>query len=361
MANMEASPERCNACDKESLEAQVKALKDLIEVAKAVVSTLDLDTVLQAIMTSAMRFAGTPAGSVALYDDKKQELNLHVHSGLTSTFVKNERWEVKPGGLTEKVLHAGEIFFVEDIQDSPEFITNTLILEEGIKSLICVPLAVHKRVVGVLYLDDFVPREFDREKMRLLSVLASFAAMAIYNATLHNRTKLMAITDALTGLYNHRYFKQIFAQEMVRAKRYMKSLSIILLDIDDFKKYNDTFGHANGDVLLTSIGEIIMKTIRSVDYAFRYGGEEFALILPETKLASAVHVAERLRERIERETTESLKDVCGSGVTVSVGVATYPDNGNQRKDLFAIADGLLYKAKEFGKNKVYYITEDDRE
>ena len=360
MDNMVFPAERCDACDKESLEAQVKALKDLIEVAKAVVSTLDLDTVLQAIMTSAMRFAGTPAGSVALYDDKKQELNLHVHSGLTSTFVKNERWEVKPGGLTEKVLSAGEIFYVEDIRDS-EFITNTLILEEGIKSLICIPLAVHKRVVGVLYLDDFSPRQFDREKMRLLSVLASFAAMAIYNATLHNRTKLMAITDALTGLYNHRYFKQIFAQEMVRAKRYMKSLSIILLDIDNFKKYNDTFGHANGDVLLTSIGDIILKTIRSVDYAFRYGGEEFALILPETKLPSAVHVAERLRERIERETAELLTDVCGSGVTVSAGVATYPDNGNQRKDLFAIADGLLYKAKELGKNKVYFITEDDRE
>src|SRR3954464_15697280 len=107
---------QCDSCSKESLESQVKALKDLIEVAKAVVSTLDLDTVLQAILTSAMGFAETPAGSVALYYDSKRELSLHAHSGLTADFVKMERWEVNPGGLTEQVLKAGEIFFVEDTE-----------------------------------------------------------------------------------------------------------------------------------------------------------------------------------------------------------------------------------------------------
>ena len=148
----------------ESLESQVKALKDLIEVAKAVVSTLELDTVLQAILTSAMGFAETPAGSVALYCDVRRELSLHAHSGLTADFVKTERWVLSPGGLTEQVLRAGEIFYIEDTEQTA-FFNNPIALNEGIRSLVCVPLICRQRVVGILYLDDFVPRRFDREKL----------------------------------------------------------------------------------------------------------------------------------------------------------------------------------------------------
>lgn len=346
----------CEACDREHLEAQVKALKDLIEVAKAVVSTLDLDTVLQAILTSAMRFADTPAGSVALYDDKKMELTLHAHAGLTADFVKRERWDVTAGGLTEQVLLAGDIMFVENTEDTAYF-NNPIALNEGIRSLICVPLLVHGRVVGVLYLDDFKPRQFDREKMKLLDILASFAAMAIYNAKLHNRTKLMAITDALTGLHNHRYFQQVFSQELGRAKRYQKPLSIVLLDVDDFKSFNDRYGHANGDQVLAVIGEIISTTLRRVDFAFRYGGEEFVVLLPEARLESALQVAERLRERIEKETAAMLADIADHGVTVSVGVGCFPDDGVRKDELFKKVDSLLYKAKELGKNKVYFVKE----
>ncbi|HBA89373.1 MAG TPA: GGDEF domain-containing protein [Geobacter sp.] len=342
----------CNS-QKESLESQVKALKDLIEVAKAVVSTLDLDTVLQAILNSAMGFAQTPAGSVALYFDAKRELSLHAHSGLTADFVKKERWEVTPGGLTERVLTAGEIFFIEDTQTTP-FFNNPVALKEGIRSLVCVPLVFQGRIVGILYLDDFIPREFDREKLNLLSILASFAAMAIHNATLHKRTKLMAITDALTGLHNHRYFKQYFRQEMGRAKRYHKPFSIIMMDVDDFKSFNDSFGHPAGDQLLANMGEVIMQTIRGVDVAFRYGGEEFIVLLPETSLDKAILAAERLRESVQVNTAKKLLSGVTRGVTVSIGVASYPENADKMDELFHIVDSLLYLAKRCGKNKVYH-------
>src|SRR6266702_4330058 len=121
------------SCNKESLESQIKALNDLIAVAKAVVSTLDLDTVLQAILTSAMGFAEMPAGSVALYDDRTQELNLHAHSGLSADFIKLERWKLIPGGLTDKALSAGEIFFIEDTALA-DFFSNPIVLKEGIRS-----------------------------------------------------------------------------------------------------------------------------------------------------------------------------------------------------------------------------------
>lgn len=345
--------EQCNQCEKALLESQVRALEELIEVARAVVSTLDLDTLLQAILNSAMHFADAPAGSIALYDDTRAELSLHAHAGLTADFIKHERWELKPGGLTEQVLQAGEILFVEDTEQT-SFFRNPLALNEGIRSLICIPLCVHDQIVGVLYLDDFVPRKFDRGKMKLLSVLASFAAMAIDNAKLHNRTKLMAITDALTGLHNHRYFQQVFRQEMERAKRYEKPLAFIFLDVDDFKKYNDRHGHFKGDQVLVAIGDIIGRTLRRVDFAFRYGGEEFAVLLPESGPDSALQVAERLRIAIAAETASILAESGGGGVTVSIGVACYPSNGLERDDLFNTADGLLYRAKKLGKNRVYF-------
>jgi len=343
----------CDDCNKEGLESQVKGLKDLIEVAKAVVSTLDLDTVLQAILTSAMGFAQTPAGSVALYHDAKRELSLHAHSGLTADFVKNERWSVTSGGLTDQVLRAGEIFFVEDTEKT-SFFNNPIALNEGIRSLVCVPLVFQNRIMGILYLDDFMPRQFDHEKLNLLSILASFAAMAIHNATLHKRTKLMAITDSLTGLHNHRYFKQYSKQEMVRAKRYHKPFSIIMMDVDDFKSYNDSFGHATGDTLLGLVGAIILRTIRGVDVAFRYGGEEFIVLLPETRLDRAILAAERLREAVQIGTARNPAGKASRGVTVSIGVASYPDNADKMDELFNIVDSLLYQAKRNGKNKVHH-------
>jgi len=338
---------------REALESQVRGLKDLIEVAKAVVSTLDLDTVLQAILTSAMGIAETPAGSVALFDDAKRELALHAHAGLSAAFVRTERWRVQPGGLTDQVLGGGEIFIIEETR-SATFFNNPIALNEGIRSLVCVPLVFQSRILGILYLDDFAPRQFDREKLNLLAILASFAAMAIHNATLHKRTKLMAITDALTGLHNHRYFKTYFRREMGRAQRYHKPFSIIMMDVDDFKSFNDSFGHAVGDRILQVLGEVIMETVRGVDVAFRYGGEEFIVLLPETRLDKAILAAERLREAVQTGTTGRLTGPAGAGVTVSIGVASYPENADKTDELFNIVDSLLYRAKRCGKNKVYH-------
>jgi diguanylate cyclase (GGDEF)-like protein len=302
-------------------------------------------------MESAMHYAETPAGSVALYDSKKRELALHAHRGLSAEFIKIERWTVTPGGLTEQIINSGEIFIVSDTHDT-SFFHNPLAIHEGIRSLICVPLIFQHDIVGILYLDDFVARDFDRNKLDLLSILASFAALAIHNARLHNKTKMMAITDFLTGLYNHRYFQQIFSQELGRAKRYAKVMSLVILDIDDFKMFNDTYGHSIGDKVLIAIGEIITKSLRKVDFAFRYGGEEFVMIMPETSLENAILVTERLRERIARDASASVPEANGAVITISAGVACFPENGTSREDLFSLMDEYLYKAKSMGKNIV---------
>jgi diguanylate cyclase (GGDEF)-like protein len=262
---------------------------------------------------------------------------------------------VTPGGLTEQILNSGEIFIVSDTEQSP-FFHNPVAVKEGIRSLICVPLLFQNDIVGILYLDDFIPRDFDRNKLELLSILASFAALAIHNARLHNKTKMMAITDFLTGLFNHRYFQQIFSQELGRAKRYSKLMSLIILDIDNFKKFNDTYGHAVGDKVLVAIGDIVARSLRKVDYAFRYGGEEFVVILPETALEQAIRTAERLRERIADEACLAVTEAGDTRITVSAGVACYPENGTNREDLFTLMDKYLYHAKSMGKNRVCYAT-----
>jgi diguanylate cyclase (GGDEF)-like protein len=331
------------------LQEQVRALNDLIDVARASVSTIDLDSLLKAILESAMHFTGLPAGSVALYNNRTGDLTLRAHSGLSPDFVFHDSWAVTPGGLTDQLLRHDEILFIEDTEQV-DFFKNPLAVSEGIRSLICIPLVTKGSIHGVLYLDDFMPRTFDKDRMKLISVLASFAAMAIENAKLHHETCQMAITDALTGLYNRRYFEQELPQELERAHRYEQTFGLLMIDVDNFKMFNDTYGHPMGDRVLATIATTIKKALRTVDFAFRYGGEELTVILPETSRKSACQVAERIREQVVTDTIKLMGAVLKTPITVSVGVACYPFDGEDAVTLVTRADDLLYQAKAAGKN-----------
>jgi len=336
-----------------SLDQRVKGLQGILNVAQVVVSSLDLDEVLDNILHSAMAIMGIPAGSIALYDAGSAQLELHAHAGLSDEFVKHDRWKVETGGLTKEILDRGELFVVNDTEQAA-FFNNPLAVNEGIRSLIAAPLKIHKRTIGILYLDDFQPREFAEEKLELLSILTSFASMSVNHARLHERTLQLACTDGLTGLYNHRQFKKMFIEEVARAKRYGKPLSIILLDVDDFKKFNDTYGHPNGDIVLQEMATMLKELLRDCDYVFRYGGEEFVALLPETPISDAINVAERIRIFVETESPRFLTQVTKThGVTVSVGVAGLPEDGQTTETLLKKVDDLMYQAKHKGKNAVY--------
>jgi diguanylate cyclase (GGDEF)-like protein len=338
----------------ELLERELKGLMDLLSVAQVVVSSLDLDEVLQNILLSAMTIMDMPAGTIALFDESTGKLQLHAHAGLSEKFTAHSCWTVKSGGLTYEILDRGEPFVIEDTGQAG-FFNNPLAIEEGILSLIAVPLKMQRKTVGVLYVDDFVPRVFPRERLELLSILGSFATMSIDNARLYQRTQEMACTDGLTGLYNHRQFKKMFSEEIARADRYNKPMSIILFDVDDFKKFNDTYGHPNGDIVLQKMATLLHELLRDCDMIFRYGGEEFVALLPETDFAAALHVAERIRIFIETESTCFLDRITAShGITVSVGVASFPEDGDSTGGLFKTVDDLMYEAKRKGKNQVHY-------
>ena len=341
------------------IQEELKDLKDVLSVAQVVVSSLELDEVLRNILYSAMAVMDMPAGSVALYDEPLGQLSLHAHVGLSENFLQRFRWPVKEGSLIHHVLDEGELFIVEDVQGGGFCCGDALVLQEGIRSLVAVPLKIQNKVVGLICLDDFAPRQFAPNRLKVLSILASFAAMSIDNACLHQRTQHLAVTDGLTGLYNHRQFRLMLKDELMRARRYGKPMTLLMFDVDNFKAFNDRHGHLKGDRALVAVAEILRSAMRESDMVFRYGGEEFVAILPETAIDVALTAAERARREIEEKSPHYLNGELPQGVTVSVGVATYPRDGQDRDALLQVADTLLYQAKREGKNRVYHRHDKD--
>lgn len=340
--------------DQRRIEEELREMREILSVAQVVVSSLDLDEVLHVILSSAMAIMEIPAGSIALYDESISSVHLRVHEGLSEKFTKKNRWLVKEGGLTHHILEQGEPFVVEDTGKT-DFFNNPLAVGEGIRSLIAVPLKIQDKIVGILYVDDFKPRVYNEQRLHVLSILASFASMSINNAQLYAETQKLACTDGLTTLYNHRQFKLLLKEEMSRASRYSKKMSMIMFDIDNFKTFNDRYGHPAGDKVLAAIGCIMKQTLRDCDLPFRYGGEEFVAILPETGITSAVTAANRIAESIRENSPRFLADVDPEHVvTVSIGVASYPRDGKDEVSLLHIVDDMLYRAKRLGKDRVCF-------
>ncbi len=199
---------------------------------------------------------------------------------------------------------------------------------------------------------DYVTKPFDEGEL-VTRVNIQLRLKQLYEALQEKNRRLqeLANRDGLTGLYNHRYFHEHLSKDFLRAKRYHESLSCILLDIDYFKKFNDTYGHQTGDIVLRALGQVIKNSIRDSDFAARYGGEEFAIVLYYTDGPAAVQVAERLRHMVEHCDVRDKDNVLH--VTISLGVATFPhEQIRNHKQLVEYADKALYKAKENGRNRV---------
>jgi len=221
--------------------------------------------------------------------------------------------------------------------------------------LLCIPLKAKDNILGVINVADKVnPAQeniFTEEDMRFLAIICNYAAIALENALLYGEVKNLAITDGLTGLYNHRYFQKNINSEVTRVRRYLRPLSLMMFDIDFFKNFNDTYGHPMGDLVLKEISKAIKKNVRKVDIACRYGGEEFAVILPETKIKDTILVAEKIRSSVEKIRFNTGRGIKKEKVTISGGVAQFK-SGMTKVDFIRCADDSLYKAKTEGKNKI---------
>jgi diguanylate cyclase (GGDEF)-like protein len=213
-----------------------------------------------------------------------------------------------------------------------------------------ISLRAHDTIQGVLGIGTRTQRQFTPAELDRLTASSHLAAMALENARLYARIQTMALTDGLTGLYNYRHFFDELHREMARARRHDIPLSLLILDIDHFKKFNDTFGHVQGDEVLRMVARTLWENIRGSDLAARYGGEEFAAILPGAGPTQARRVAERIRRRIMQTVFHS-----DTQITVSIGVAslgTGRDTEESPRSFAHRADQALYRAKQTGRNRV---------
>lgn len=261
-------------------------------------------------------------------------------------------------GITGKCAQEKRIINIGDVTKCDYYIPSGI---HGIKSEIALPITFKDELLGVLTIESKIKNAFGKEDEKILSLLCSQVAVTLKNAQMYRELEISSITDPLTGVFNQRYFYHKLHTEIARAKRYKRPLSLIILDFDDFKKINDTYGHLVGDKVLKEAAKLIKDNIRGckneiyrdcdVDTIARYGGEEFAIILPETPLEKAFIVGERLRKMLEEELSSLIKINGKLKITASFGVASYMDE-ESLEDFVRRADSALYEAKRQGKNKV---------
>jgi diguanylate cyclase (GGDEF)-like protein/PAS domain S-box-containing protein len=262
-----------------------------------------------------------------------------VISNASQFFTPNECW----------ALRRGQVHWVDNANCNvpcKHVHHNSCITES-----LCVPMMAQGEAMGVLHLSSQVQGKLNTAKQNLATTVAEHIALALANMKLHAAIQYQSVRDPLTGLFNRRYLEESLEREFARAERLQQALSIIMLDVDHFKQFNDTFGHNAGDIVLRELGAFLQKQIRNSDIACRYGGEEITLILPETPTEVAKSRAEAIREGVKHLLVEHHSQVFGA-LTVSLGVATFPEHGKTPEVAIAAADAALYRAKKEGRDRV---------
>lgn len=331
-------------------DRQSDELKIFHDVAKALTSSLDLDTVLQTILEKIAAYFKPDSWALLLQDEQSQELYYTVAVGPGCDRVNALRLTTGES-LPRSVVENGEPLVVSDIGRDPRIdqATRGEFFAENC-SVLAIPVRGTGKVLGVMELVNSDMNIYVRGQM-LLQALADYAAIAIENARAVQRIQELSITDDCTGVYNSRHMFTVLAEEVRRSERFGYEFSVLFMDLDHFKHINDEYGHLVGSKLLGQFGQFLRRNLRLVDAAFRYGGDEFAVLLPQTGKDAAIRVARRLIKTIrEREWLNeaglSLK------LKASVGIATYPHDGTTPHEIVQSADELMYMVKVGGRDSI---------
>jgi diguanylate cyclase (GGDEF)-like protein len=302
---------------------------------------------LAVVLETAMASTRAQAGMVLLLGPDRDELVLSVARGMQDCAPGQLRIPLGVG-ISGHVAHSGEPVLGRlgygpgELPPGPD--------EPDRGSVIAVPLLSSGRVVGVLDLYDRIGADgFDERDLATIRTFASQATVAVDNVLLHEEAQRLSVTDGLTGLWNYRYFTMTVVKEIERSARFGRPLALLMLDLDHFKKVNDTLGHPRGDAVLVELAARLRAEVREVDTVARYGGEELVVILPETDEAGAAQAAERICDAVRR-TPFGRPGEAAVAVTVSVGAAVFPAHGADAEDLLRRADEALYEAKRAGRD-----------
>lgn len=321
------------------------------DVAKTLTSSLELDSILQTIMEKMAEYFRPDTWSLLMVDEEHDELYFAIAVGSAAEALKNVRLKVGEG-IAGYVAKHGEKVVVPDVMKDPRFAKR---IDEMTKletqSIICVPLRSRLRVLGVIQLVNVDMNHFGDQESFFLQSLCDYAAIAIENARAVERIQELTITDDCTGLYNARHLYKTLETEVYRSARFNYEFTVVFIDLDHFKQVNDTHGHLVGSKLLSEIGYLIKAQLRLIDYAFRYGGDEFVVLLPQTGKDQALVVAKRLRDSLR--TSMFCKDEgLNINVRASMGVATYPHDAKTPHDVIRQADEMMYLVKNTSRDNI---------
>ncbi len=323
------------------------------DVAKALTSSLDLDTILETIMAKMAAYFESADWSLLMMDESSQELYYAVAVGKGCELVNTLRLDGGSETLARWVIDHGEPLVFTDIrQDVRVQAEDRERVPEG-SSVVCMPVRTGGKIVGVIQLMNIVMGNYVRNQL-LLQTLADYAAIAIENARAVRRIQELSITDDCTGLYNARHLFTVLSEEVHRSARFGYEVALLFLDLDNFKRVNDEHGHLIGSLLLAQVGQFLRENLRLIDAAFRYGGDEFALLLPQTSREGAILVARRLMHAFHERKWTPAADV-SLHLTASIGIAAFPADATTPKDIVQRADEMMYIVKQSGRDNIAIV------
>jgi len=327
--------------------SRVKELTALFAVVETISQSLDLTKVLPNVLGCVLDNFGASKGVVVLVDSDGKVLRLAGHRGLSE--VSLDKIVSQGQGCTGDVILMKNPIRVSGNEEAEGCIPG--LETDEIQSALVVPISVRGEVLGAFGVYSAGKDRFTEKDEALLMAIGSQTGFAVENARLYEQTLDLARMDELTGMFNRRHLMERLSQEVKRAERYQNSLSLMILDMDKFKSFNDAYGHIKGDELLKAFSSILKDTVRTSDIAGRYGGEEFCVVLPNTSIKDAALIAERIRKAAEGIAIPVAEGQPAAGRTVSVGVTEF-SSGDTLEKLLAIADAALYRAKDGGRNRV---------
>jgi diguanylate cyclase (GGDEF)-like protein len=336
-----------------SYDNRIKDIDVLNMAAERLNPVKEPDMLYEAILDISVHLADAEKGSLMLIEDDPSFLIIKAAKGINKRLLSEIR--IKEGeGIAGKVFREGTSLIVEDIEKNENvFMRKRPKYRTG--SFISIPLKIGEKTIGVLNISDKITGDvFSEKDMALLRTFAPYASIALERSMYYNlvsQLRGLSITDFLTGLFNRRHFEGRLFEELQRSNRHNLSFSLVMIDIDDFKLFNDTEGHLAGDEVLKQIGNIAKDSLRVIDVIARFGGEEFAIIMPQTEKDEAFLVAERVRKSVREQLPRTWKIFPKDNITISLGIATFPYDGKDRKELIRDADKALYRAKMEGKDK----------
>ncbi len=320
--------------------------RSIQRVGETLRSTHDMKQLLESILNTAADAMRADAAIFWDFTPTRDELYPALERGTdTDTLVRVPVGEGAVGLVAER---STPVVIPAETAGGPRFSR----YEPRFPVAIAVPVYSHDKIRGVLALYRTDPRKhFNNQDLEMVNFLAEQGGTAIENVLLHEEAQRLSITDGLTGIWNRRYFQMQFRQVLATATRFRRPFSMLMLDLDHFKKINDTYGHRRGDAILVEVSQRVTTMVREVDTFARYGGEEFACLLSETDVDGAVTTAEKIRDAVKREPFGSNEET-PIDLTISIGIASYPEHGESFVALIEAADKALYRAKQTGRDQV---------